>query len=101
MAELDVKQEKRLIERSLKDLIERGLVWIDWLEQGTLDALRRAIGTKDRDYHIFHFIGHGVFAEKGYLAFESPDGKLDLVGGDTLGSMLEGQSYLRMAILNA
>lgn len=93
MGELNANREKQLIENSLSGLIKQGLAWIDWLEQGTLEALQNKIGTRDRDYHIFHFIGH---AKKGYLAFEDSD-----VDGETLSLVLGGQPYLRVAILNA
>ncbi len=99
---LNSEREKRRIEKSIKDLADRGLVWIDWLKPATLDALRDQLSRKE--YHIFHFIGHGQFDEReqeGYLLFEDEDGDQNPIDGEILGLELANHRYLRLVLLNA
>lgn len=101
---LDWEHEKRRIEQPLQEIIDRGLVWIDWLESGSLGALRDALSRRDHQYHIFHFVGHGQFDEQhqeGVLLLEGPDGYQQAVDGEVLGLELFNHRYLRLAFLNA
>ena len=82
---LDVEEEWRRIEDSLRPLIERGAVAIDRIEDATLLGLQRQL-RKSR-YHIFHFLGHGGFDEKagdGVLVMEDGDNRSRLVAGRDL-----------------
>jgi hypothetical protein len=100
-SDLNANDEKQRIQNALRELIERGLVWIDWLEEATFAALNRKLQTRDRHYHIFHFIGHGTFENEGHLLFEDENGNAQGIKGEDLGYILASQPYLRLAVLNA
>lgn len=100
-SELNADEEKQRIQNALRELIERGQVWIDWLEEATYEALNRKLQTGDRYYHIFHFIGHGTFENEGHLLFEDENGNAQRIKGEDLGYLLASQPYLRLAVLNA
>ena len=75
---------------------------MDRLEAGTLAALQRPL--RLREYHVLHFIGHGVYdenAQDGALALEGADRKTRLVTGRDLGMMIRGHRSLRLVVLNA
>jgi CHAT domain len=87
---------------ALSDLTDRGMVRADRLEAGTLAALQRPL--RQRDYHVLHFVGHGVYdedAQDGALALEGAGGRTRLVTGRDLGVMLKGHRSLRLVVLNA
>jgi formylglycine-generating enzyme required for sulfatase activity len=99
---LNAVDEQKRLERALADLIQTNLVKITWLEQATLDGLRRALRTGS--YHIFHFIGHGGFdrrSERGVLVFTDEDGRSQDVDAERLGVLLRDHRSLRLAVLNA
>jgi CHAT domain len=100
-SDLNASEEKQHIQNALRKLIERGQVWIDWLEEATFEALNRKLQTRDRDYHIFHYIGHGTFENEGNLLFENENGNAQRIKGEDLGYILASQPYLRLAVLNA
>jgi hypothetical protein len=87
---------------ALGDLMGRGMVQVDRLEDGTLSALQRPL--RLHKYHVLHFVGHGGFdedAEDGALALEGADRKTRLVTGRDLGLMIRGHRSLRLVVLNA
>jgi CHAT domain/Tetratricopeptide repeat len=87
---------------ALSDLTDRGMVRADRLEDGTLAALQRPL--RQREYHVLHFVGHGVYdedAQDGVLALEGAGGRTRLVTGRDLGMMLKGHRSLRLVVLNA
>jgi tetratricopeptide (TPR) repeat protein len=99
---LQGEQEWGKLTDALADLAERGMVQVDRLEVGTLAALQRPL--RLREYHVLHFVGHGVYdeaAQDGALALEGPDGKTRLVTGRDLGLMIRGHRSLRLVVLNA
>jgi uncharacterized RDD family membrane protein YckC len=103
VAPLDVESEKEQLESACRDLKERGLLEIEWVQQATLSGLleRLKSGTK---YHIFHFMGHGDFdeqAEDGVLLFEGKAGRSQRVPGATLGTIIRDHHTLRLAVINA
>jgi streptogramin lyase len=102
MQALDAERERDQLARACSSLTERGLVKIDWVAQATLEGLLEYLN--EGDYHIFHFIGHGDFdeqAEDGVLLFEGPAGRSHRVTGVELGTILEDQHTLRLAVINA
>jgi DNA-binding beta-propeller fold protein YncE len=102
MPALDAAREREHLEQACSSLTNRGLVKIDWVELATLGGLLKYLN--DGDYHIFHFIGHGDFdeqAEDGVLLFEGRGGRSHRVTGVDLGTILEDQHTLRLAVINA
>jgi len=98
---LNVENERKVIDTALADLTKSGLVKLEWLEGGTGEALQRAVS---RGWHVFHFIGHGDYdlaAAEGRLVLEKPDGGARPIGARDLGLLLREQGGVRLAILNS
>ena len=99
---LQSEDEWEKLNAALTDLTDRGMVQADRLEAGTLAALQRPL--RQREYHVLHFVGHGVYdedAQDGALALEGEGGRIRLVTGRDLGMMLRGHRSLRLVVLNA
>ncbi len=93
---LDVAGEKAAVGRALAELAAAGLVALEWVDGGSLDALRRAL---DRGaWHVFHFIGHG---RPGALILTRDGGEDDPVEAAVLAKLLDNHPSLRLAVLNA
>lgn len=100
--ELDVNRERQRLERSLSFLDQQGLVEIDVMSRPTLVALQNRL--RQNTYHIFHFIGHGVYdeeRERGVLILEDERGQGQQVSGELLANLLGDHISLRLAVLNA
>src|SRR5579863_7015879 len=100
--ELSSDDEWAKLNDALTGLAGQGMVEVDRLEAGTLAALQRPL--RLRDYHVLHFIGHGLYdedAQDGALALEARDHKTRLVTGRDLGLMIRGHRSLRLVVLNA
>ena len=100
--QLDVEAEWKILNDALSDLIQRGQVSLTRLVQPTLLALQQQL-RKD-EYHIFHYIGHGMFSdykEDGLLLLEDEQGAGAPVSGHYLGTLLHDEKSLRLALLNA
>lgn len=98
---LDVAVEKQRIEEALADLRAAGLVDLTWLPGQTWRDLQRAMR---REWHIFHFIGHGGFDKlqnEGYLVFADPQGNAERMSATSLGRLLGDQHTLRVALFNS
>ena len=99
---LDVDREWAKLRDALSDLEQRRVVSLERLRKATLATLQRQLRRKE--YHIFHFIGHGGFdqqAQDGILLLEAEEGQGRPVSGRYLGTLLHDHRSLRMAILNA
>jgi CHAT domain-containing protein len=99
---LDVAGEWAKLEQAVDDLEQRGRVILERLEDATLSALQQRL--RRGEYHIFHFIGHGIFdrrAEDGMLLLEDEEGRGRPVSGQYMGTLLQDERTLRLAILNA
>ncbi len=100
--QLDVARERKNLDAALESLVRSKLLEVDWVAAPTLDGLRAQL--LQREYHIFHFIGHGSFDrahDDGILAFENEDGRAVQVSGERLGIFLGNHRTLRLAVLNA
>jgi hypothetical protein len=96
VASLDVKGELASIRQALTLLPDK-------VEMDVLDPARREglLARLRRGYHVFHFIGHGVFRNgEGYLILEDTDKRTDQVSATLLGRLV-ADSSLRLAVLNA
>ncbi|TAE52095.1 MAG: CHAT domain-containing protein, partial [Bacteroidetes bacterium] len=69
---LDYETEEYRIIQALSPLVEKGLVYIEFTEDGSLEALKRKLS--ERPYHVLHFIGHGNYHQGvGVLELEEPN----------------------------
>lgn len=99
---LNVQREWDNLQEALKRLETRKLVHLTRLEKPTLQVLQRQL--RRGEYHIFHFIGHGVFSkhkQDGQLLFEDELKGGDPVSSRDLGILLHDHRHLRLAVLNA
>jgi Tol biopolymer transport system component len=99
---LDVAHEQATLDEALRDPIEKGLITVDRMEEATLERLQRRL--RRNEYHIFHFIGHGGYGERGQggvLLFENAEGRSEPVSAEFLRTLFQNKKTLRLAVLNA
>jgi hypothetical protein len=99
---LDVEREWQNLKTALRELERRSLLKLDRLQAATPGALQDQLRRKE--YHIFHFIGHGGFheqAQDGILLLEDEAGRGRPLSGQFLGTLLHDQRSLRLVVLNA
>ncbi len=97
---LKVKDEWEQLKAALLPLEKDKLIELDLLEKTTRDGLRQKLLQKE--YHIFHFIGHGSFQNgSGALVFENNQGSSQPFNGSLLARLLSTFDSLRLAIINA
>ena len=96
---LNVEHEWESLRAALGDLEKRGLVVLERLPEATLKALQAHLG--GQKYHIFHFIGHGVFEERTKKYGLVLDGEKQPVSAQQLSTILHDERTLRLAVLNA
>lgn len=58
--QFDVYEEKRSLFTELTPLIETGLLQVDVEDRPTMENLRARIASRERGYHIIHYIGHAT-----------------------------------------
>lgn len=99
---LDVEREWAQVNGALAEMVERGLIAIERLNNVDMATLQQQL--RQQTYHILHFIGHGDFADdtqQGVLIFGSPTERGHAVSGQLLGTLLHDHPSLRLIILNA
>lgn len=99
---LDVEAEWQKLHTAFATLEAAGLVKVDRLPRASLAALAQQL-SRDH-YHIFHFIGHGVFDERSAessLVLEDEEGNSLQIAGEDIGIHLHNHSSLRLVLLNA
>ncbi len=99
---LDTEHEWRQLNVALAKLKARSLVELERLPGASLTALHTRL--RGGPYHIFHFIGHGVFdgqMQDGMLLLEDEHRRSQRVSGQKLGTLLHNHRHLRLAVLNA
>jgi tetratricopeptide (TPR) repeat protein len=99
---LDVEHEWTKLNEALAELQEAGRVVVERIESASLAALQTQL--RRGEYHVFHYIGHGLFDERtqdGFLLFENEDGRSKPVSGQMLGTLLHDEPTLRLVLLNA
>src|SRR5829696_462062 len=100
---LDVEQEKRRVEETIKELQAQGRVELTWLEGQTPRDLQRALAV-DGPWHVFHFIGHGGFdrvSDGGLIALTNDEGYARHVQAEDLAQLLKDHWDLRLVVLNS
>jgi tetratricopeptide (TPR) repeat protein len=108
---LDVVKERRRIDQGIDGLQHAGQVDFEWVPGGTGRNLMMKL--MEKEWHIFHFIGHGGveelredgdpsdFYERGYIVMVDEDGKPVKRFASDLGTMLSGaRNSLRLVVLN-
>ncbi|MEO5799413.1 MAG: CHAT domain-containing protein [Gemmatimonadales bacterium] len=99
---LDAAREKERMQQATAGLQAAGLLQIEWLEGSTWRDLQTTLRRKD--YHIFHFVGHGGFdpaAGEGVLAFTDEAGNSQLLSATEVGRLLGDERTLRLVVLNS
>lgn len=97
---LDVGRERALIENALAEQQARRNAQLLVVEGATTARINDAM--KNFRPHIFHFIGHGVFAdEQAYLALEDDEGKARLITEREFSEIFVSVNETRLAVLNA
>ncbi|MCB0052303.1 MAG: CHAT domain-containing protein, partial [Caldilinea sp.] len=100
---LDIAAERQNLAGTLQRLVDAKMVEIDWAPHNSLASLIAMLG--QRDYHIFHFMGHGALLGDtgsdvaGYLMFENADGTAAPVSAERLGQAF--RRTVRLAMINA
>ncbi|CAN5818960.1 MAG: CHAT domain-containing protein [Gemmatimonadetes bacterium] len=99
---LDSTAEWERMKRAFTDLEASGAVILEKLPDATLDTLRWTL--RAGEYHIFHFIGHGLFdpdRNTGFLILEDGEGNAVHTSAERLGVILHDERTLRLVVLNA
>lgn len=99
---LDAAREKDRMQQATAGLQAAGLLHIEWPEGSTWRDLQTTLRRKD--YHIFHFVGHGGFdpvAGEGVLAFTDEAGNSQLLSATEVGRLLGDERSLRLVVLNS
>jgi len=99
---LDTGREWANLQAALDPLASAGTVQLDRLAPASMAAFQEQL--LRQEYHILHFVGHGVFepeAHEGVLLLVGPDGHSQLVTGQNLSTLLGDHRSLRLALLNA
>jgi CHAT domain-containing protein len=101
---LAVDVERANLEKATRKLRETGQLEIDFLENGTLRDLQRKL--REKDYHIFHFIGHSGYNKEtgeGWLALPDRLGEntAEQVRGVDLARELSEENTIRLVVLNS
>ena len=97
---LDVQREVDLLREATKDLVSSGRVELVVMEDANMASLSQRL--RREEFHIFHFIGHGGFADgDGVLVLEDSSERARPVKGQHLGTIFHDHGSLRLAVLNA
>jgi hypothetical protein len=101
MGVLSTEEERAVIERGFRMLIDAGLAEIEILLHATADLLHKHLEL--RPYDVLHFIGHGEYdsvTEEGCLLFEDLKGGAQRVTAENLREILCHRG-IRLVFLNA
>lgn len=92
--------EENLTRLALGSLVEKKEVELDVLHTATRKGVQSKL--QDKEYHVFHFIGHGDFVDdRGFLAFVDESGRCRLVNEEDFSDLFLGYRPMRLIILNA
>lgn len=102
---LNAEAERHTIDAAVAEInAQQGssVVQIHWLTDATPQALQNAL--REDEYHIFHFIGHGIFDERtqsGALVLEDARQQPAYLSAQALALLLQDHFSLRLAVINA
>ncbi len=95
---LDVEKEKGIISGALGDLETTRIRVLEG--KVTRSLISRAL--VEEEYHILHFIGHGIFqSDQGYLVINSESGGRDLISADAFADFFRTYPSLKLIVLNS
>lgn len=104
---IDVEQEKGRISEALATLVAQGKVEVAYTDDASLSTLEhtlRRARARGRPFHVWHYIGHGVYDpvnEASVLIFCDEHGLSRPVGGFQLGTLFDNYPEISLALLNA
>lgn len=99
VAPLNIDQEVRNILNALKSAEEKGLVIVDFVEEGSMYNIE--IMMADYEYHILHYSGHGGMSPEGsFLALEDQEGNVAPAFVRDLLPVIRKSKSLRMVVMN-
>ena len=101
---LDVERERGHLVQALERAVADGRIRLDWLEDGTWDALQDHL--LNSTCHVLHFIGHGDYdpdLDQGRVALvREDDGRADWVEAGRLIDLLnQADPTPRLVVLNS
>ncbi len=101
---LNVEAERANLDKATQKLRDAGDMEIDYLENATLRDLQRTL--REKEYHIFHFIGHSGYDEatgEGWLSLLDRLGEKshEPVRGTDLARELSEENTIRLVVLNS
>jgi CHASE2 domain-containing sensor protein len=95
---LDVEKEKGIILEALGDLETAQIRVLE----GKVTRSRISRALVEDEYHILHFIGHGVFeSDQGYLVINSEKEERDLISADAFADFFRTYPSLKLIVLNS
>jgi len=96
---LNVDHEITIIKDAVRPAEEKGLVIVDYVEEGSLYNLE--IMLHEDDYHVLHYTGHGGMTAHGScLLMENADGHGEPVFISQLLPIIQQRSSLRLVVLS-
>lgn len=99
---LNTEKEQEVILEALDKLHRERKLDIDFVDDASLDTIQDYLSEKD--YHILHFTGHGVFDENqdtGFLLLEDSRGRMENVENERIATILQRYKSLRLVVLSA
>ena len=99
---LNTEREQEVILEALDKLIRDRKLEIDFVDEASLDTIQDYLSEKD--YHVLHFTGHGVFdedSEQGFLLLEDEKGQRSNVKNEDIAAILGNHKSLRLVVLSA
>ncbi|MEM7714339.1 MAG: AAA-like domain-containing protein [Cyanobacteria bacterium P01_A01_bin.68] len=100
LATLDVAGEEKLIREALAKHIDAGNIELDVLQEATRQEIQQKL--REKPYHVFHFIGHGVFDNnQGYIVLVDKAGKAKYMDDENFANFFLGNKNLGLVILNS
>lgn len=106
MPKLDVEGELQKLNEAINQIGAKQQIFLDALCKPTIMGLRKKLYEHKRSdpYHVFHFIGHGMFdpaGKEGKLVLENETGGESLISAQELGEILATHPSFRLALINA
>jgi tetratricopeptide (TPR) repeat protein len=99
---LNIEKEQEVILEALDKLQRERKLDIDFVDDASLETIQDYLSEKD--YHILHFTGHGIFDEnkdKAFLLLEDSGGRMANVDNETIATILQNYKSLRLVVLSA